>query len=436
MVSLPRDITERKQAEKALIESEKKYRTLFEQSADAILIIEDDKFVDCNLATIKMLGYKRKEELLDIHPSQLSPEIQPDGRNSLEKANEMMSIAYAQGSHHFEWDHKRKNGEVFPVEVLLTAVPYDEKKILHVVWQDITERKLSVATLQESNARFIASFAHAPIGMAISFGRILIDVNEAFCEMLGYSKDEIIGVSFNDITVPDDINISLDRYHKLISGEIDNYQIEKRYIHKQGHEIWCLLSVTLVLEKNTTVLSHIQDITERKQMEDELKYSATHDALTGLYNRNVLDQRLNDEIHRASRYNHAMSVFMLDIDHFKSINDTYGHRSGDTILHNFAKLLESSIRNTDYAARYGGEEFIVILPETPLAKAEELAERLRKRIAEYSFLIEPDKQVKLTVSIGIATFPELAQSPQNLLEVADSAMYAAKEAGRNQVKTP
>jgi diguanylate cyclase (GGDEF)-like protein len=170
-------------------------------------------------------------------------------------------------------------------------------------------------------------------------------------------------------------------------------------------------------------------------MEDELKHMATHDPLTGLYNRNVLDQRLNDEIHRASRYNHAMSVFMLDIDHFKPINDTYGHGIGDTVLRNFSKVLESSIRNTDYAARYGGEEFVVILPETPLPKAEELAERLRNKVAEYPFPIEDDKDLNLTVSIGIATFPEHAQTGQELLEVADSAMYAAKKAGRNQVKS-
>ena len=142
-----RDITDRKNAEKALNESEGRYRTLFEQTADAILIIEEDKFVDCNTATVNMLGYKNKTELLMTHPSQLSPQIQPDGRSSFEKANEMMSIAFDQGSHRFEWNHKRKNGEVFPVEVLLTSIPFGEKKFLHVVWRDITERWQAMADL-------------------------------------------------------------------------------------------------------------------------------------------------------------------------------------------------------------------------------------------------------------------------------------------------
>jgi len=312
-IAVVQNITERKQAEEALIESENKYRTLFQYSADAILIIDEDKFVDCNPAAIKMLGYNNKKEFLNTHPSQLSPPSQSDGRSSLEKANEMISIAFERGSYRFEWDHKRLNGEVFPVEVLLSAIPFEGRKILHVVWRDITERK---------------------------------------------------------------------------------------------------------------------------QMENKLKHLATHDPLTGLYNRNVLEQRLNDEIERASRYKHTLSIFMLDIDHFKSVNDTYGHRVGDTVLQNIAKLMDSSIRNTDYTARYGGEEFVIILPETSLAKAEELAERLRKKIAEHPIPTENKNELNITVSIGISTFPVHAQTGQDLLGTADSAMYAAKKAGRNQVKTP
>ena len=120
---------------------DERYRTLFEKSADAILIIVNDKFVDCNMATVEMLGYKNKQELLNTHPSVLSPPTQPDGRDSFEKANEMMSIALEKGSHRFEWDHKRYNGEVFPVEVLLTAIPSDVGTMIHVVWRDITDRK-------------------------------------------------------------------------------------------------------------------------------------------------------------------------------------------------------------------------------------------------------------------------------------------------------
>ncbi len=117
-----------------------KYRELFDCSADAILIINGDKFVDCNAATVKMLRYKNKLDLLNTHPSQLSPERQSDGRLSYKKANEMIAIAFEKGSHRFEWDHKRADGEVFPVEVLLTAISDGEKKTLHVVWREISDR--------------------------------------------------------------------------------------------------------------------------------------------------------------------------------------------------------------------------------------------------------------------------------------------------------
>ncbi len=180
----------------------------------------------------------------------------------------------------------------------------------------------------------------------------------------------------------------------------------------------------------------IIDVTEKSRLEEELRYLASHDHLTGLYNHQEMELRLSDEIERASRYNHNLSVFMLDIDNFKSINDTYGHQTGDIILKTFANLLEGSIRNTDYAARYGGEEFFIILPETDLPKAEELAERLRKLIADYPFQVKIDKKLNLTTSIGVSNFPDHVQTAQELIEKADSAMYTAKEAGRNNVKIP
>ncbi len=177
-------------------------------------------------------------------------------------------------------------------------------------------------------------------------------------------------------------------------------------------------------------------IAERKQDEEKLEYLATHDSLTELYNRRVLERRMTEEMDRATRYGHVISACMLDIDHFKSINDTYGHQAGDNVLQNVAKIFKNTIRKTDYVVRYGGEELFAILPETWLAKAKELAERLRSHIANHPFPIEGNKELKLTVSIGIATFPEHAKSWQELVEVADSTMYTAKKAGRNQVRTP
>lgn len=122
-------------------EKETKYRSLFEMSDDAILVIENNTFIDCNSAVVKMLGCKNKEELLNTHPSELSPEKQPDGRLSFEKAQEMMSLALTNGSHRFEWTHTRANGENFPVEVWLSKVEFDNRVLINTIWRDLTEKK-------------------------------------------------------------------------------------------------------------------------------------------------------------------------------------------------------------------------------------------------------------------------------------------------------
>ncbi len=166
-----------------------RYRELFERSADAILIIEGDRFVDCNEATLKMLCYKNKSELLNTHPSELSPERQPDDRLSYEKANEMMALALANGTHRFEWNHKRADGEVFPVEVLLTSVADEFNPSLHVVWREITDRKKAEESLRrltsivESTSDLVAT---ANLDNKIMF------MNHAGRTMLGWSHDDTL----------------------------------------------------------------------------------------------------------------------------------------------------------------------------------------------------------------------------------------------------
>ena len=194
------DITERKKMDESLLKSEKKYRDLFEKSRDAILIIKNGNIVDCNQATVKMLQYSKKEDLLNIHPSKLSPEKQPDGKTSFQKANEMMKIAFEKGSHRFEWDHKKSNGEVFPVEVLLTSISSDEKnQAFHTVWRDITERKKANMALQKSENRFKYLFEQSPVSIwEEDFSEVYKYLNvlkkkgiEDFADYFGKHPDEV-----------------------------------------------------------------------------------------------------------------------------------------------------------------------------------------------------------------------------------------------------
>lgn len=147
VIELQNELAEKDQSLQLTAESHSKYKSLFEMSDDALLVIENFTFVDCNSSVLKMLGYKTKEELLNVHPSKLSPEYQPDGKLSYEKAQEMMELALKKGSHHFEWIHTRANGENFPVEVWLSKVEFDNRTIINTIWRDLTEKKKAEALI-------------------------------------------------------------------------------------------------------------------------------------------------------------------------------------------------------------------------------------------------------------------------------------------------
>lgn len=170
-----------------------------------------------------------------------------------------------------------------------------------------------------------------------------------------------------------------------------------------------------------------------EQTQQELIDLATLDGLTGVFNRREFNRRFSTELERSERYGHACCLIMFDIDHFKKLNDTYGHQAGDEALKHFAALLKRQVRPTDLVARYGGEEFGVILPETEIGKATEVAERLRSVIEAEPVLIGLEQTLHITSSIGVAAFPQDAQDTSALLEAADQALYAAKRSGRNRV---
>lgn len=285
-------VIERKQMEKALRESEKKYRDLFEKSEDAVLIIHNGKFVDCNQSAVNMLRYNNKSELLNTHPSELSPEKQPDGKMSFTKANELMKIAFKNGSHRFEWDHKKSDGEVFPVEVLLTAIAIDEKnQILHTVWRDITERKQTELALTQSEAEYKSIFQTTGTAtLIIGKDYTILLANDRFVNLSGFPREQLEGKKlWTEFIVEEDIE-RMKAQHELQRQDeeqsLQNYEF--RFKDKSGKIKDIYLSVNMISGTEYSIAS-LLDITERKQIEmalqeNEEKYrTLTENLPIGIY---------------------------------------------------------------------------------------------------------------------------------------------------------
>ena len=300
--------------------------------------------------------------------------------------------------------------------------------------EDITKRKEAEEALKKSEEQFRLTFEMAPIGMAISslkgkFTR----VNQALCDALGYSQDELLGVSFAEISHPEDWEVHRNLEQKLIEGEECNFQIEKRFIAKDKRVVDTLLKVLIVRDPDGTPLhfnNQIVDITERKSMEQQLLHDALHDALTGLPNRALFMDRLQQQLKRSqNQNNYLFAVLFLDLDRFKVVNDSVGHLVGDKLLIEIARRLEKSIAPTDTVARLGGDEFTILL-ENIASKGEAtlVAESIYQTLS-FPFHIE-GYELFTSASIGIALSSVGYEKPEDIMRDADLTMYSAKEQGK------
>ena len=324
----------------------------------------------------------------------------------------------------------------------MTGVDFISNKILK------EERKNLEDQIRESEIFFRTAFNNAAIGMCIySVDGTFLKVNRALCDLIGYSEQELVNMHYLQITHPDDLARDIDTLKQLFTGELSNIILENRYLHKNGNVIWAILGVSIVNNADSKpqyLIGQIQDITSRKKMEEELKQAksaaeclASTDYLTGIMNRRAFMTRFAGELNRARREKYFVSLILVDIDFFKSINDTYGHLAGDTILQQFTNELSENIRPYDFLGRHGGEEFIACLPNTDRDQAVIVAERMRKSIETLSIRLDNiDEPIKLTASFGVASpISGFEESIDSLIMQADSAMYRAKSSGRNRVCT-
>jgi len=295
----------------------------------------------------------------------------------------------------------------------------------------------SDVALDEAEARFRGSFDGAPIGICLVKvdGRIL-QANEAFGRILGFEPGEIAGVRIEDMTHTDDRPFNDAWTHRLFAGETDPLQFETRYLHADGHPVWVSLSASCIRDAKGDAqygIAQIEDVTERRAMNELMAHAAIHDPLTDLPNRTLLVDRLEMALNRTDRSSGNVMVAFVDLDHFKVINDSLGHDRGDWVLRLVADRLRETMRPGDTVARLGGDEFVVLCDDVPdEAAAFELAQRVAASLR--APLIVEDLEVFVTASLGVALAKGRGTSPERLMSDADTAMYRAKESGRASIE--
>jgi diguanylate cyclase (GGDEF)-like protein/PAS domain S-box-containing protein len=314
------------------------------------------------------------------------------------------------------------------VEVEGTRIDGDgEHPLLHVTVRDITEQVRTERALRDFEEIFEdvpVPFYRATPGASGRFLR----VNPALVRLFeADSAEQLLGYEINSLCVDPGERACFSNA-LMQEGEVMRYELRMRTV--KGREIRTADTAFRHLDEsgNPVFDGALEDITRRRELEDELSYQARYDKLTDLANRRHCEDVLQAEAERSDRYGHPLSALMIDIDHFKRINDERGHAEGDRVLEWIAEILRNRVRETDLAGRWGGEEFVVLLPSTPATKAHRLAEELRRAVAE-----APDSGLMpVTISIGYAGYLQ-GEGNARFMQRLDRALYAAKREGRNRV---
>lgn len=309
----------------------------------------------------------------------------------------------------------------------------DGKPRLLGTLQDVTDYKASSQALRDSERTFRLLMAHAPHGIALLDGDgNFIEVNDALCELLGYPPEALKGHNFRDFTHADDLPAADNLLALINSSESAHLHYEKRYQHRDGSTIWVEVNLSAQHDDdgNTNLLvAHIQDLTARKNKEDEIRRQVFTDPLTSLPNRRMFMDRLELTWNQAQRHDRSFAIIYLDLDDFKPINDRLGHAAGDALLIEVARRLIDCTRASDTVARIGGDEFVVLLAEINERSAPgRIAEKILRKLSEP--VDANGHRLTVRASLGVVSHAsDRFGSPIAMLNAADSAMYSAKRTG-------
>ncbi|MHB1677135.1 MAG: sensor domain-containing protein [Sulfuriferula sp.] len=423
IIGIASDITGRRQAEEELL----RFKNILDNTLDMIFMFEPDslRFVYLNHGVIQSLGYSR-EELLEMTPCQIKPLMpEPKFRQLITPLlrGELPSL-------HFETVHRRKDNTEFEVDVFLQLVEESNGKRLFVsMVHDITERKKAEEAQQL--AAMVFQHTSEPMSVVDNEG-IIVWINAAFTELTGYAGDEIVGKKTSLLRS----GRHEDAFYQAMWNEINttgHWQGEIWNRRKDGEIYLEWLTINTIYHDDGSVYRYVSlfsDITKKKESEDLVWQQTNFDTLTGLPNRHMFQDRLDQEIIKTERVNLPMALLFIDLDNFKEVNDSLGHSIGDLLLIEAARRIKACVRESDTTARLGGDEFGIILSELKgLNRVEHIVQNILAKMAA-PFQLGEEKSF-ISASIGVTFFPQDATDADTLLKNADQAMYAAKAQGRN-----
>ncbi len=402
---------------------------------------EDDKYVFVNDAYAELHGYAPQELIgktcLDLIP----PGMVPQSRHVLDSILRNPDS----GVFNSEIIAMRKDGSTLPIEIRAKSFWDDSGSyqghtcIVH----DISEERKTKEKL-EQNARFLSTIFDSirdPF-MILDSDYKIVKANQAYSDLKNILLEDLIdekcyAATRKQDSVCDDCIVA----KTFKSG--DPSAKEKKIVTGSGVQEWLEIYTYPILNQAdvvTHVIEYVRNITDRKRAEEEsqrfikkLETLSSEDSLTGLQNRRMIFERIQHEIERVRRYKAELALIFCDLDYFKDINDTYGHKAGDEVLKTIADILRRSVRTSDVIGRYGGDEFLIVLPQTSLKGAQELAERIRVAVQDTRFEMTDGKSVGTTMSIGVAFYDGTETDVDTLISRIDTALYVSKRSGKNQV---
>jgi diguanylate cyclase (GGDEF)-like protein/PAS domain S-box-containing protein len=430
------DITARKQEETALAtlatvsaNFSANFRQLFRQSADAILLIQNDVIIDINPATLTLFQCQDANAMVGKRLDDFSaPDEAPAGANA-----KLAALAHQNGNCRYDWRYLTCGGAQAWAEVLLTSVTLDHELLFYAVVRDISARKAAERALYLS----AQVFENSRDAIFVTDRNLnIVSSNRAFTEITGYAREEVLGVSFQRYRSQAHDAAFYQQVMEQVMARVahsDHWQGEIWDQRKNGERYPAWLTVTAIRDANHAISNYmgiLSDITERKRSEQQTRHLAEHDFLTDLPNRVLLLDRLSLALATARRKNTMLAVLFLDLDRFKNINDTMGHHVGDQLLKEVARRLCKCVRGVDTVSRQGGDEFVIMLPEIGgVEHVAHVAASVMQAIDQV-YLIGP-YELNVSTSIGISIYPNDGQDMADLIRTADIAMYHVKERGRN-----